>query len=71
MLKFVVPDLVLGIYVLQLSEKEDVDGRDCPAITGRTNYSVSNGTLILLFFSSHSGTGNFFERMKSGLNSLD
>jgi hypothetical protein len=31
----------------------------------------SNGKSILLRFSSQLGTGSFFERMKSGLNSLD
>jgi hypothetical protein len=34
-------------------------------------YTASNGTAILLFVSIHSGTGRFFDRMKSGLNSLD
>ena len=34
-----------------------------------TNYS--NGTLMLLFCSSHSGTGRFLLRMNSGLNSFD
>jgi hypothetical protein len=35
------------------------------------DYTFSNGTLMLLRFSSHAGTGRFFERMKSGLNSFD
>ena len=34
-------------------------------------YTFSNGTSILLRFSSHAGTGRFFERMNSGLNSFD
>ena len=34
-------------------------------------HTFSNGKLILLRFSIHSGTGRFFERMKSGLKSLD
>ena len=34
-------------------------------------HTFSNGTSILLRFSSHSGTGRFFERMNSGLNSFD
>jgi hypothetical protein len=34
-------------------------------------YTFSNGKSIWLRFSSHSGTGRFFERMKSGLNSFD
>ena len=34
-------------------------------------HTFSNGTLIALRFSSHSGTGRFLERMKSGLNSFD
>jgi hypothetical protein len=33
--------------------------------------TFSNGTLMLLRFSSHAGAGRFFERMKSGLNSFD
>ena len=37
----------------------------------RAPHTFSNGTSILLRFSSHSGTGRFFERMKSGLNSFD
>jgi hypothetical protein len=37
----------------------------------RPDHTFSNGTSILLCFSSHSGTGRFFERMKSGLNSFD
>src|ERR1700682_2648036 len=35
------------------------------------NHTFSNGTSILLRLSSHSGTGRFFARMKSGLNSFD
>jgi hypothetical protein len=31
----------------------------------------TNGTSILVRFSSHSGTGSFFERMNSGLKSFD
>ena len=31
----------------------------------------SNGTSMFVRFSSHAGTGRFFERMKSGLNSFD
>jgi hypothetical protein len=34
-------------------------------------HTFSNGNSILLRFSSHSGTGRFFERMKAGLNSFD
>jgi hypothetical protein len=34
-------------------------------------HTFSNGTSILLRFSSHAGTGRFFERMNSGLNSFD
>ena len=33
--------------------------------------TYSNGTSISVFFSSHSGTGRFFDRMNSGLNSFD
>ena len=36
-----------------------------------TAHTFSNGTLIALRLSSHSGTGRFLERMKSGLNSFD
>jgi hypothetical protein len=35
------------------------------------DHTFSNGTLIALRCSSHSGTGRFLERMKSGLNSFD
>src|ERR1700716_2469218 len=35
------------------------------------DHTFSNGTSILLRCSSHSGTGRFLERMKSGLNSFD
>jgi hypothetical protein len=34
-------------------------------------HTFSNGRLIALRRSSHAGTGRFFERMKSGLNSFD
>ena len=37
----------------------------------RYSLIIANGTSILLRFSSHAGTGRFFDRMKSGLNSLD
>jgi hypothetical protein len=37
----------------------------------RPAHTFSNGNSILLRFSSHSGTGKFFERMKAGLNSFD
>ena len=40
-------------------------------MTAVAAHTFSNGTSILLRFSSHSGTGRFFERMKSGLNSFD
>jgi hypothetical protein len=33
--------------------------------------TYSNGSSIVLRFSSHSGTGKFFERMNAGLNSFD
>ena len=41
------------------------------SLFGYVAHTFSNGTSILLRFSSHSGTGRFFERMKSGLNSFD
>ena len=34
-------------------------------------HTFSNGTSISVRFSSHAGTGRFFERMNSGLNSFD
>ncbi len=34
-------------------------------------HTFSNGKSMLLRFSSHAGTGRFFERMNSGLNSFD
>lgn len=38
---------------------------------GRCAHTFSNGGLIVLRVSSHSGTGRFLLRMKSGLNSFD
>ena len=38
---------------------------------GYDDHTFSNGTLIALRRSSHSGAGRFLERMKSGLNSFD
>jgi hypothetical protein len=35
------------------------------------SHTFSKGTSIWVRFSSHCGTGSFFERMKSGLNSFD
>lgn len=40
-------------------------------LRGASAHTFSNGTSILLCFSSHGGTGRFFERMNSGLNSFD
>jgi len=34
-------------------------------------HTFSNGTSISVRFSSHAGTGRFFERMNAGLNSFD
>jgi hypothetical protein len=43
-----------------------------PAFAGTTkHHTFSNGTLIAVVFSIHSGTGRFFERMNAGLNSFD
>ena len=39
--------------------------------TTRGYHTSSKGTAIVLRFSSHSGTGRFLPRMKSGLNSFD
>ena len=46
-------------------------GRSPEILTPGGRHTFSKGTSILLFFSSHSGTGRFFERMNSGLNSFD
>ncbi len=67
--------LVPAIHALAQGE-EDVDarhkvGHDDGVWMVASNYTFSNGTLIALFFSSHSGTGRFLLRMKAGLNSLD
>jgi hypothetical protein len=35
------------------------------------DHTFSNGTLMAVLRSSHSGTGRFLERMKAGLNSFD
>jgi hypothetical protein len=45
------------------------DARNSALLRMRDFYS--NGTSIAVFFSSHSGTGRFFDRMNSGLNSFD
>jgi len=37
----------------------------------RLGQTFSNGTSIFVRFSSQAGTGRFFERMNSGLNSFD
>ena len=82
----VMPALVAGIHVflLRLGMK-GVDGRDIgersdavlrTAMPGHDTskghiHTCSNGTAMLGLVSSHSGTGRFFERMKSGLNSFD
>ncbi len=48
-----------------------------PAFAGMTSVEItqshtfSNGGLIVLLRSSHAGTGRFFERRNSGLNSFD
>jgi hypothetical protein len=42
-----------------------------PGYESRRPHTFSNGTSIWLRFSSHAGTGRFFERMNSGLNSFD
>jgi hypothetical protein len=53
------------------------DAAERPLLRMRSSYvaksvqTFSNGTSILLLCSSHAGTGKFFERMKSGLNSFD
>ena len=39
--------------------------------SGVPAHTFSNGTAISVLASSHSGTGRFFVRIKSGLNSFD
>jgi hypothetical protein len=65
------PSTSLMLFGFQEVDARDKRGHDESITQGRSYHTFSNGTLIVLRFSSHSGTGRFLERMKSGLNSLD
>ena len=72
------PDFAVTVSTRSPDERSEIRERfdedpDFASLIRATmrDHTFSNGTSILLRFSSHSGTGRFFERMKSGLNSFD